>query len=908
LKVWRISAVFLLLSVSLLTNYVAKAEENPPATESVISPVKIATEGFVRSGLETRPKKTELSPVAFSGEYNDLSNKPTSLDGKSAYEIAREQGGADFPYESEAEWLESLKGMAGASAYELAVKNGFKGTEEEWVASLKGAAGDPASLTLGDAAGAGNAITALTYEDGTLTPQKGATFYSKPDTGVPKSDLDSSVQSSLAKADAAVQPSVLDTAVATHNALETAHAEKFADYRTSVAQDEIDAGKLDASGGTMTGALVIPAKNGAPSDDGTAVASERQVYDLAAKKATATDLGMVKIGNGLAIDSNGLLTNTGIKTVYDWSTSIPVLGEVWGTVTIPSNSLTPAPNVPISYPQIGDKVYGANSTQVLVTDLHVQASGGDSVRGTIVVGPPSSANWGTITGAMPNNAAVPALTKNGGTNVSLIKIDAADKIQVGHVMYPANVNSDGRMTNNGVEIALKSDVDKTAQDLSDEITNRGAADGILQQNIEAETTRAGVAEQSLQGRIDALIDDTKTDSYSTTLSAHAILGHITQAYTPIPDVATPADLPSESELTSPSICFVNSTGTSWINTKTGNGWKNSGGNYASMGDVQQYLADNSYLKSSNVVNNLTTADTGAPLSAAQGKYLMETKLTATQTVDNLTSASTTNPLSANMGKTLNTKISALESKFTGEKANAAVVADTSSASAKLSTPRTIQVNLSGYASGSGSVSFDGANNAAINIATQGASSGGFVAEGSVGIPNYGSSNGWVYLGQFSAGYNFTFKISCTFGMMGADYTVLFGNRSGNEGNWPATLINNQLRSYASGSYVSGVRVYSQGVYPVSTYKVFLYVPSYSGGSCTYKVSAENGVSLPTWAPSGFKVLDMTNTSDDMFPPNTDFPKYWSWGGNNTNVLTYGLGYQNNGTFGSYSNWWVANPK
>lgn len=35
------------------------------------------------------------------------------------------------------------KGEPGDSAYEVAVKNGFEGTEQQWLASLKGAKGDP---------------------------------------------------------------------------------------------------------------------------------------------------------------------------------------------------------------------------------------------------------------------------------------------------------------------------------------------------------------------------------------------------------------------------------------------------------------------------------------------------------------------------------------------------------------------------------------------------------------------------------------------------------------------------------------------------------------------------------------------------------------------------------------------
>ena len=75
--------------------------------------------------------------------------------GKSAYEIAVENGFVG----TEAEWLASLKGESGAagqdgingtngtngeagkSAYEIAVANGYTGTEADWLASLKGATG-----------------------------------------------------------------------------------------------------------------------------------------------------------------------------------------------------------------------------------------------------------------------------------------------------------------------------------------------------------------------------------------------------------------------------------------------------------------------------------------------------------------------------------------------------------------------------------------------------------------------------------------------------------------------------------------------------------------------------------------------------------------------------------------------
>ena len=68
-------------------------------------------------------------------------------DGLSAYEVAVANGFKG----TEAEWLASLQGADGAdgaagadgdSAYEVAVANGFVGTEAEWLATLKGVKGD----------------------------------------------------------------------------------------------------------------------------------------------------------------------------------------------------------------------------------------------------------------------------------------------------------------------------------------------------------------------------------------------------------------------------------------------------------------------------------------------------------------------------------------------------------------------------------------------------------------------------------------------------------------------------------------------------------------------------------------------------------------------------------------------
>lgn len=66
--------------------------------------------------------------------YNPNAPTASNQQGKTAYDIAVENGFVG----TESEWLESLKGK---SAYDIAVENGFVGTESEWLESLKGASG-----------------------------------------------------------------------------------------------------------------------------------------------------------------------------------------------------------------------------------------------------------------------------------------------------------------------------------------------------------------------------------------------------------------------------------------------------------------------------------------------------------------------------------------------------------------------------------------------------------------------------------------------------------------------------------------------------------------------------------------------------------------------------------------------
>ena len=100
--------------------------------------------------------------------------------GKSAYEVAVDEGFDG----TEADWLESLRGKPGSrggigpegkSAYEIAVKEGFEGDVTEWLDSLKGDSGRPgkdgvgiASVeATGSSASGGVNVVTITLADGT---------------------------------------------------------------------------------------------------------------------------------------------------------------------------------------------------------------------------------------------------------------------------------------------------------------------------------------------------------------------------------------------------------------------------------------------------------------------------------------------------------------------------------------------------------------------------------------------------------------------------------------------------------------------------------------------------------------------------------------------------------------------
>lgn len=129
-----------------LFGYDADADETVRAT-TIIHTLHIRPSGFSEESETPVPPTLDL--------YQQLLQeieKKQGADGKSAYEVAVANGFSG----TESEWLLSLKGADGKdgangidrkdrengkSAYEIAVANGFSGTESEWLKSLKGADG-----------------------------------------------------------------------------------------------------------------------------------------------------------------------------------------------------------------------------------------------------------------------------------------------------------------------------------------------------------------------------------------------------------------------------------------------------------------------------------------------------------------------------------------------------------------------------------------------------------------------------------------------------------------------------------------------------------------------------------------------------------------------------------------------
>jgi hypothetical protein len=518
---------------------------------------------------------------------------------------------------------------------------------------------------------------------------------------------------------------------------------------TAIQPDEFDAHKTDPN-----------------AHNDTLLRNDETIPNSLIPIATQNTIGGVKPGSGMIVDEHGRLSVNQANTVsYFISSTDLQVGNVGGSTVIPYNSISriSGPNLT---PEESDICYTNDGFCLIVQSVNQSMN---SVDGIIVTIPPPSAIWSNIQGALQNNQAIPAMLISGGT-INIIWLDATDKVQIGSTLHSTNINSVDRLANNNKPVALQEEVTSLQTTLIGEINNEKAErtsrdqgltetilaeasarttnDGALQAQINSEIQARTQETSNLSTRLDGIINDSNLESFSTTLSAKEIVNQISKTYQPIPDVPSPDDLPEESNLAAPSICYVDSTQTTWINSKTGNGWKDTGANFATTSDIQNYLNDHGYIKQSQIVDNLLSDDETVPLSARQGKilnalkigtdaiinnlitddetkvlsakmgkWLNDNSLKIADILDSLTSSLTDKALSANQGRILNNKITTLEGFFTDGKANNAVQADLALKADRLSTNKTIKIALAGFANGEGQISTDLSGNPTINIDT-----------------------------------------------------------------------------------------------------------------------------------------------------------------------------------------------
>ena len=127
--------------------------EGGSVPEDVVSNPEYLTAAQVRALIEEATRSNTPGPQGdsayqiavnngFEGSEAEWLDSLAPEDGDSAYQIAVNNGFEG----SESEWLDSLgedgeDGDDGESAYQIAVKNGYEGTEPEWLESLQGTPG-----------------------------------------------------------------------------------------------------------------------------------------------------------------------------------------------------------------------------------------------------------------------------------------------------------------------------------------------------------------------------------------------------------------------------------------------------------------------------------------------------------------------------------------------------------------------------------------------------------------------------------------------------------------------------------------------------------------------------------------------------------------------------------------------
>lgn len=159
-----------------------------------------------------------------------------AIRGYSAYQIAVKNGYTG----TEAEWVASITGVEGKSAYEVAKETGYTGTKAEWILSLKGEKGDTGANGV-DGKSAYQLAVQEGYE-GSLTAWLASLKGPKGDTG-------NSGVTSFNTRTGAIVPASGDYDA---DKITETNTKKF----VSPTEKTTWNAKLDKAGGTMTGAIV----------------------------------------------------------------------------------------------------------------------------------------------------------------------------------------------------------------------------------------------------------------------------------------------------------------------------------------------------------------------------------------------------------------------------------------------------------------------------------------------------------------------------------------------------------------------------------------------------------------------------------------------------------------------------
>lgn len=100
------------------------------------------------------------TPLLRVKDENGVWHDVEAIRGLSAYQLAVKNGYTG----TEEQWLASITGVEGKSAYQVAKEEGFEGTKTEWLASLKGDKGDAG--TKGDTGNDGKSAYQLAVDGG----------------------------------------------------------------------------------------------------------------------------------------------------------------------------------------------------------------------------------------------------------------------------------------------------------------------------------------------------------------------------------------------------------------------------------------------------------------------------------------------------------------------------------------------------------------------------------------------------------------------------------------------------------------------------------------------------------------------------------------------------------------------